>query len=214
MNMDMESGFDKNSSSFSLKNQDSGRRIDFNLATQLKTGGSTCDTYIARVNGRLLFVKRLKEEYRHKPIFLNALQKEFEVGAFLRHKSLPVYLEYDEDYISLDYIDGKPLSEMIANNDPWLADEKNVKKLLEELLDVVAYLHDKNVIHCDIKPDNIMLTYGSNNLFLIILINVIRVGLTIHPAPLKNMVLVKIQRKTPKWISGGLANCWKPWKIM
>lgn len=162
----MESTFSNQSSGFSDNKLDNGG-VNFNIAKPLKTGGSTCDTYVTRANGRLIFVKRLKEEYRNKPIYLNAIQKEFEVGGMLRHKSLPVYLEYHEDYICLDFVDGQTLSDMIANYNPWLINKENIKRLIEELLDVVAYLHDKNVIHCDIKADNILLTYGTHNLFLI-----------------------------------------------
>ena len=163
----MDSTFDKIQSSFADFNQEEKGRINFDFAKKLNGGGTTCETYVTRVNGRLVFVKKLKEEYQNKPIYLNAFQKEFEVGGLLRHKSLPVYLDYQPDYISLEYIDGQTLSDMIHKYDPWLIKKENIKHLLEELLDVVAYLHDKNVIHCDIKPDNIMLTYGSHNLFLI-----------------------------------------------
>ena len=163
----MDSTFDQNQSSFPNFNQEEKGRINFDFAKKLNGGGTTCETYVTRVNGRLVFVKKLKEEYKNKPIYLNAFQKEFEIGAMLRHKSLPVYLDYQPDYISLEYIDGQTLSDMMANYDLWLIKKENIKHLLEELLDVVAYLHDKNVIHCDIKADNIMITYGSHNLFLI-----------------------------------------------
>ena len=39
--------------------------------------------------------------------------------------------------------------------------------MLRELVDVVGYLHRHNVVHCDIKPDNIMITANSRNLVLI-----------------------------------------------
>ena len=48
-----------------------------------------------------------------------------------------------------------------------MTDKENVKKVLRDLLNVISYLHDRNVIHCDITADNIMLTYGSHNLYLI-----------------------------------------------
>lgn len=163
----MDSTFDQIQSSFADFNQEEKGRINFGFAKKLNGGGTTCETYVTRVNGRLVFVKKLKEEYQNKPIYLNAFQKEFEIGGMLRHKSLPVYLDYQPDYISLEYIDGQTLSDMIHKYDPWLIKKENIIRLLEELIDVVAYLHDKNVIHCDIKADNIMLTYGSHNLFLI-----------------------------------------------
>lgn len=163
----MDSTFTKSTQSPENNKSKENTKINFDIIKTLHTSGSTCDTYIARVNGRILFVKRLKEEFRNKPLYLNAFRKEFEVGSIQRHRSLPLYLDYQDDYLCLDYIDGRTLAEMIANCDPWLASKDNIVKLIVEILDVLEYLHEKNVIHCDIKADNIMLTYVSHNLFLI-----------------------------------------------
>lgn len=141
--------------------------INFDFAKKLPQEGSTCDCYVTRIDNRLIFVKRLKEKFRHDLMHLNAMRKEYDIAFCLRHKSLPVYLDYHEDYITMDYIDGKTLEDMIKSFDPWLIDNVNVKNMLLDLLDVIKYLHDRNVIHCDIKTDNIMLTYGNKNLFLI-----------------------------------------------
>lgn len=146
-------------------NPDAG--IDFSKAQKLPGGGSTCDTYKAISQRRKVFVKRLKEKYRNMPLYLSALDKEFDIGVNLNHTSLPHYLEFHEDYIVMAFIDGKTLAELIQNKDPWLAKEKNVIKMLRQLLEVIDYLHQHNIVHCDIKPDNIMITAGNRNLILI-----------------------------------------------
>lgn len=141
--------------------------IDFDDAVKLSGGGSTCDIYKTRWQRRDVFVKRLKEEYRAKPLYLDAFDKEFEVGVGLRHPSLPEYREFHRDYIIMDYIDGDTLAGMIKRKDSWLTEEKNIVTMLRELVDVVDYLHRHNVVHCDIKPDNIMITANTRNLVLI-----------------------------------------------
>lgn len=143
------------------------RAVDFDDATKLLAGGSTCDIYRTRWQRREVFVKRLKEEHRAKPLYLDALDKEFEIGVNLRHPSLPVYHAFHRDYIIMDYIDGATLADMIRSNDSWLTKEKNIVKLLNELIEVVDYLHRHNVVHCDIKADNIMITANTRNLMLI-----------------------------------------------
>lgn len=141
--------------------------IDFGSAVRLRGGGSTCDIFRTRWQRREVFVKRLKEEYRSKPLYLDALDKEYEIGVGLKHPSLPDYREFHRDYIVMDYIDGTTLDEMIRRRDPWLADGKNIHRMHLQLVDVVDYLHTHNVAHCDIKPDNIMLTAKGHNLVLI-----------------------------------------------
>lgn len=141
--------------------------INFGTAVRLPEGGSTCDIYRTKWQRRDVFVKRLKEMYRSNPLYLDALDKEFDIGAQLRHPSLPVYHEFHRDYIVLDYIDGQTLAEMIERQDPWLKKEKNIIRMLKELVDVIGYLHQHNIAHCDIKPDNIMITANGRNLVLI-----------------------------------------------
>ncbi|MDE5607535.1 MAG: protein kinase [Muribaculaceae bacterium] len=146
---------------------DYSAEIDFDEAVRLRGGGTTCDLYKTRWQRREVFVKRLREEYRDMPLYLDALDKEFDIGVSLRHPSLPEYREFHRDYVIIDYIDGSTLADMISRRDPWLASEKHVVRLFRELVDVVGYLHRRNVIHCDIKPDNIMITANTGNLMLI-----------------------------------------------
>lgn len=143
------------------------KEIDFEDAIRLPDGGSTCDIYRTKWQRHEVFVKRLKEEHRSNPLYLDALDKEYEIGTALKHPSLPDYREFHRDYIVMDYIDGRTLSDMIKSHDQWLLNEKNVIKMLRELIEVVDYLHRHNVTHCDIKPDNIMITSNNKNLMLI-----------------------------------------------
>lgn len=62
--------------------------IDFDDAVKLSAGGSTCDIYKTRWHRRDVIIKRLKEPIRSKPLYLDALDKEFDVGVNLRHPSL------------------------------------------------------------------------------------------------------------------------------
>ena len=159
------SQFLNNDSQISRYNRDG--EIDFDDAVKLPEGGSTCDIYRTRWQRRDVFVKRLKEQYRTNPIYLDALDKEFDIGVNLKHPSLPEYREFHRDFIVIDYIDGMTLAEMINRQDAWLKSEKNIVKMLKELVDVVGYLHRHNIVHCDIKPDNIMITANGRNLVLI-----------------------------------------------
>lgn len=132
--------------------------IDFNLAKPLAWKGSTCDTFECRIQYRHLFVKRLKSEYRDNPLYRAAFEKEYELGVTLEHSSLPRYIGFGGDYIAMDFIEGETLANLMRRNDRRLKNNRFAGRLLKELIDVTEYLHYRRVVHCDIKPDNIIIS--------------------------------------------------------
>ena len=148
----MISGFAHDSHSDSLLT------VDFSKARRLDRGGSTCDAYECTIQRRRVFVKRLKPEYRDNPLYRAAFDKEYDLGVSLSHPSLPRYVGYGRDYIVMDFVEGDTLADLIKRNDPRLKDKRFVNKLLSELTDAVEYLHNRNIVHCDIKADNIIIS--------------------------------------------------------
>lgn len=158
---------DNSSSDFGKIKASGSESINLSRATRLERSGSTCDAYIVRKEHKTLFVKKLKDELRGHVQVRVAFHKEFELGETLVHPGLPVYRSRGDDYIVMDYVDGSTLADMIADRDPWLTDSENIRGMLRRLVDVVGYMHRKNVLHSDIKPDNVMITYGTRNTMLI-----------------------------------------------
>lgn len=141
--------------------------IDFASAVRLPQQGSACEVYKTRWQRRTVLVKRLKEEFRDSPLHLDALEKEYEIGVNLNHPSLPTYLAFHRDYIVMEYVDGDTLASMLKDRDPWLQNGKNQLSLLKKLVEAIDYLHRHKVVHCDIKPDNIILTANGYNPVLV-----------------------------------------------
>lgn len=132
-------------------------KVDFATAKKLGRSGSTCDAYECTIQRRRVFVKRLKTEYRDNPFYRAAFDKEYDLGVSLSHPSLPRYAGFGDDYIIMDFIEGDTLADLIRRGDSRLKDERFCRKILYELVDVVDYLHYRNIVHCDIKADNIMI---------------------------------------------------------
>lgn len=138
---------------------------------QLYLNGSTCQTYIVRVYGKLHFKKLLKAEYKGMPQYVEAFRKEFEVGYRLNHPILPCYIALgDEDgcpYILEEYIDGVTLTDFLAANPCYFHSRPHADRLIDELLSVFSYLHHHQVLFLDLKPDNVMITSVNRQLRLI-----------------------------------------------
>ena len=147
--------------------QFSGSQSRFEAVEQIDTRGATCDTFRVKLYGKLHFLKRLKPEYAGDIRYQEALRKEFETGYRLEHPNLVRYLSLDGDSILMEYVDGEPLSQRIADNPYFFRNRKQTGKLIRQILTVIQYLHSSQVQHLDLKPDNILLTRINDDVKLI-----------------------------------------------
>jgi CHASE2 domain-containing sensor protein/predicted Ser/Thr protein kinase len=112
---------------------------------------------------------------RRDPAFVDVSRRLFNTEAEIldrlgSHPQIPSLLAYfeqtEEFYLVQELIDGQPLDEEFANSkEPW--PQKKVVDLLEQMLPVLAYIHEQRVIHRDIKPSNIMRRKENGQLVLI-----------------------------------------------
>ncbi len=134
---------------------------------KLNIGGATCDTFRVKLYGKLHFLKRLKPDFANDIRYQEAFRKEFEAGYRLEHPNLVRYISETDDGILMEYIDGESLSQHLANHSDYFKNKKNTEKFLRQFLDVIGYLHCHQVLHLDLKPDNILLTRINNDVKLI-----------------------------------------------
>ena len=139
----------------------------FESLEPLNMQGATCDTFRVKLYGKLHFLKRLKPEYANDIRYQEAFRKEFETGYRLEHPNLVHYITLNDDGILMEYIDGETLTQYLANHPDYFKNKNNTDKFLRQLLDVVGYLHSHQVLHLDLKPDNILLTRINNDVKLI-----------------------------------------------
>jgi eukaryotic-like serine/threonine-protein kinase len=88
--------------------------------------------------------------------------REVEIAAALTHPNiLPVYDSGRAGgilYYVMPFVEGESLQEKLARN-PQLPIEEALQ-LCGEVIEALAYAHERGIIHRDIKPANIMLTRG------------------------------------------------------
>ncbi|MGM9783676.1 MAG: serine/threonine protein kinase [Candidatus Cryptobacteroides sp.] len=122
--------------------------------------------YRCQSEGRYYVLKALQPDYRGQQVYEEMLRKEYEIGAALKHPNIREYYDLFEhpllgNCIRMEWVDGSPLAA-----DAVLP--KSVRRrLLSQLLDAVAYMHLHQVIHRDLKPDNILVTRNGQNVKLI-----------------------------------------------
>ena len=116
--------------------------------------------FTASYNGKKVILKALKPEHANDPKCRQNLKKEYEITSELEHKCIRKALAFETiqglgDCIVLEYIDGKSLAEHVRVG---TLNEKQIKSVLIDICDGLNYMHQRMIIHCDLKPENVMVT--------------------------------------------------------
>jgi ABC-type branched-subunit amino acid transport system substrate-binding protein/predicted Ser/Thr protein kinase len=86
-----------------------------------------------------------------------------------RHEQIPqllAYFEEDEEfYLVQEFIEGHPLNEELTLG--FQFSEAQVIELLEEVLEILEFVHAHGVIHRDLKPENLIRREYDRKIFLI-----------------------------------------------
>lgn len=83
----------------------------------------------------------------------------------LKHPNIVGIHQVFEDngtaYMALDFVRGRDLHDIIEDPRVTLT-PKHVRSILKKLLSAIKYIHDNNVLHRDISPDNVLLQANGN----------------------------------------------------
>ncbi|MEA5534070.1 bifunctional serine/threonine-protein kinase/formylglycine-generating enzyme family protein [Crocosphaera sp. XPORK-15E] len=87
-------------------------------------------------------------------LFKQEAQRLFELGKHPQIPDLFAYFEQEgKSYLIQELVDGEDLLKVLQQQ---TLSETEVKQFLLDLLPVLQFIHERNVIHRDIKPDNII----------------------------------------------------------
>jgi len=133
---------------------------NYELENEIGRGGMGI-VYCARDKRlkREIAVKVLPPELSFRADIRQRFLREAETAAQLNHPNIvPIYTVEEKDnlvYFVMSYIKGDNLGQRLQQHGPMPPVE--VRRILREVADALAYAHHRNVIHRDIKPDNIII---------------------------------------------------------
>ncbi len=139
----------------------------FTSYTEIPSSGFNC-LFKAQRYGKWFVLKGLKPEHQQEVIYLELLNKEFELGVQMEHPNIVHTISKEIDpvvgpCIVMEYVDGITLKEFFAQR----PSQEIRLKIVKELLDAMSYYHSLQIIHRDLKPDNILITRNGQNVKLI-----------------------------------------------
>jgi protein kinase D len=89
----------------------------------------------------------------------NQLIHEVQILAGLHHpgivKLFNMFENQQQIFVVMEKLQGDML-EMILSSERGRLDERITKFLITQILDALRYLHLKNIVHCDLKPENVL----------------------------------------------------------
>lgn len=137
---------------------------DFLVLKKLGQGGMGT-VYLAEDQKlkRKVAIKLISPAFRYTDKFQGQFATEAKLSAQLDHSNIvPIFSckeQDDQPYIVMKYIEGQNLAERLKQ-EPSLTPEE-VCRIIQQICQAIDYAHQQNLIHCDIKPSNILL--DSNN---------------------------------------------------
>ena len=124
--------------------------------------------YRAQMGGKWVVLKAAKPTEGERTRNQLLLEREFEIMHRLDSIYVVQTISMVDDpqlgrAILMEYVNGRPLDKFVAEK-PSLAERRRVA---EELMEALIFLHERQIVHGDLKPSNILITDSGNHVQLI-----------------------------------------------
>jgi hypothetical protein len=155
-----------------IENHACGQTINnrFLLVTVLGAGGM--GTVYKAVDLRLqeageknchVALKIINEDFQQHPRAYITMHQEAAKTKQLQHPNIVTVKDLDRDgdmiYIIMEYLEGKALCDVLADDYPDGMSFEVLNPILSDLVEALAFAHQCHIIHCDFKPGNAFLTH-------------------------------------------------------
>lgn len=123
--------------------------------------GGMADVYLAldTLLNREVALKMLRGSLALDPISLLRFQREANSASALNHPNIVEIYDVGEDagqhFIVMEYIRGKTLKQLIAQRGAM--EKQEAVSIMDQLISAVSEAHRNNIIHRDIKPQNVLI---------------------------------------------------------
>ncbi|CAN5645207.1 hypothetical protein BH23CHL3_BH23CHL3_01440 [soil metagenome] len=138
-----------------------GNRYSVDLDRPIGIGGmATVYRGVDLRSRRPVALKTLRSEYQRDPSSRHRFRREARAMAFVSHPNLvtiyDLYEEQDGSWVVMELVEGETLKELVQRDGPLPVE--SVVLILQQLANALGHLHERKLVHLDIKPQNVMLS--------------------------------------------------------
>jgi serine/threonine protein kinase len=175
----------------------------YQILEQLGKGGMAI-VYRARdtMLERSVTVKVLRENYSRDPAFQERFRQEAKAAANLSHPNIVTVHDFGLDkgqlFIVMEYVPGTDLKALIKQRGR-LTPEEAVPLLIQACAGI-GYAHRAGLVHCDVKPQNMLVTPDMR--LKVTDFGIARALSTIHPKEKSDVIWGSPQYFSPEQASG------------
>jgi serine/threonine protein phosphatase PrpC len=130
-----------------------------------RSGMASIFKAIDETTGDVVALKVPYMQFESDPGFYSRFQREQAIGKALQHPYILKMIDDDSikksrPYIVMEYLEGQTLGHLMHTIRPM--PEADALKIISRVCEAIHYMHEHDVVHRDLKPDNIMIcTDGS-----------------------------------------------------
>jgi eukaryotic-like serine/threonine-protein kinase len=130
--------------------------------------GGMADVYKAWDQNRATYlaIKVLREDLAQDKIFLRRFQREAHTLERLQHPNIVRFYGLGQDkkliFLLMDFINGITLQSLIFEKPDRFIGGQLIGQVTHSVCAALHYAHQMGLVHCDIKPGNIMVDQNSN----------------------------------------------------
>lgn len=120
--------------------------------------------------GKRIYIKRPCRKFASIASYQEAFVAEARQGIKWSHPNLLSYADLQRDgegiFIVLEYIPALPLNKALPDAVLHIKSGAESRKIMNQLMDALAYLHSREICHLNIRPENIFITKSSHDVRL------------------------------------------------
>lgn len=129
---------------------------------RLIRGGQVCNVWeaIKDDDRQRVAIKVLLDRHRNNKVEIDQLRNEGKVGVTLDHPNVIRVFEFverhDLPFLVMQLFNARNLKQMIR--DDYKVTAVSIPQIVNQCAESLDYLHSQNWVHCDVKPDNYLVS--------------------------------------------------------